>query len=64
MVDNMKDDGQEPGHPGGKQRRPYAPPAIEETSEFETLALTCAVAENVCGDPYNAPFPPGYFDQS
>lgn len=22
-------------------RRPYEPPAIEETSEFETLALNC-----------------------
>lgn len=22
-------------------RRPYEPPAIEETSEFETLALSC-----------------------
>ena len=25
----------------GRPRRPYEPPAIEETSEFETLALNC-----------------------
>lgn len=26
-----------------KQRRPYEPPAIEESSQFETLALACAL---------------------
>jgi hypothetical protein len=32
-------------------RRPYEPPAIEETSEFETLALNCTGLANadVCG---------------
>jgi hypothetical protein len=28
-------------------RLPYEPPAIEETSEFETLALNCGFAEGV-----------------
>jgi hypothetical protein len=32
-------------------RRPYEPPAIEETSEFETLALNCGLAtEGACYD--------------
>jgi hypothetical protein len=44
-------------------RRPYAAPAIEETSEFETLALTCAVAQQQCGPGY-PPQPPEYYDQS
>ncbi len=29
------------GRGEGAPRRPYEPPAIEESSEFETLALTC-----------------------
>jgi hypothetical protein len=57
----MKDDDQKQAPP--VQRRPYTSPAIEETSEFETLALTCAVAQGGCGDPYAA-HPPGYYDQS
>jgi hypothetical protein len=61
----MKHDDQKPDAPAAMgQRRPYASPAIEETSEFETLALTCAVAEGACGSgPYD-PHPPGYYDQS
>jgi hypothetical protein len=27
--------------PRGPERRPYVAPAIEETSDFETLALAC-----------------------
>jgi hypothetical protein len=57
----MKDDDQKQAP--SVQRRPYTSPAIEETSEFETLALTCAVAQGGCGDPY-ATHPPGYYDQS
>jgi hypothetical protein len=39
-------------------RKPYEPPAIEETSQFETLALSCGQnvgnpAESCAGDPYN-----------
>jgi hypothetical protein len=30
------------------QRLPYEPPAIEETSEFETLSLACAKARRQC----------------
>jgi hypothetical protein len=26
----------------GRERRPYEPPDVEETAEFETLALACA----------------------
>ena len=37
-------------------RRPYEPPAIEETSEFETLALTCAGSPVNC-DPDDPDFP-------
>ncbi|MET0413444.1 MAG: hypothetical protein ABW217_19200 [Polyangiaceae bacterium] len=29
-------------------RLPYEPPAIEETSEFETLSLACAKARRQC----------------
>lgn len=32
---------------GTPQRRPYQPPAIEETSQFETLALACG--QNIGG---------------
>jgi hypothetical protein len=33
-----------------EQRRPYEPPAIEETSAFETLALACArLSVDACG---------------
>jgi hypothetical protein len=35
------------------RRRPYEAPAIEETAEFETLALTCAQNVGPCSDPYN-----------
>jgi hypothetical protein len=32
-------------------RRPYEPPAIEETSDFETLALSCGLANpDACED--------------
>ena len=35
-------------------RRPYVPPAIEETSAFETLALACTKGNALqCGDYYN-----------
>jgi hypothetical protein len=44
------------GDPTGakKARRPYEPPAIEETSEFETLALNCTglVNEQTCYQTY------------
>jgi hypothetical protein len=30
------------------ERLPYEPPAIEETSEFETLSLACAKARRQC----------------
>jgi hypothetical protein len=30
------------------KRLPYEPPAIEETSEFETLSLACAKARRQC----------------
>jgi hypothetical protein len=30
------------------QRLPYEAPAIEETSEFETLSLACAKARRQC----------------
>lgn len=30
------------------RRLPYEPPAIEETSEFETLSLACAKARRQC----------------
>lgn len=47
-------------------RRPYASPEIEETSEFETLALTCGVAVGECGDFLGDPPTPPLegFDQS
>jgi len=37
-----------------KARRPYERPAIEETSEFETLALNCTglVNEQTCYQSY------------
>ena len=37
-----------------KTRRPYEAPAIEETSEFETLALNCTglVNEQTCYQTY------------
>lgn len=35
----MKVDDSDAQAPG--PRRPYEPPAIEESSEFETLSLTC-----------------------
>lgn len=40
---------------GDAPRRPYEPPAIEETSEFETLALSCTglVNEQTCTYTYN-----------
>ena len=38
-------------------RLPYEPPAIEETSEFETLALDCGHSEG--GGPA-CTFDPGY----
>ena len=60
----MKDDDQTPAAPDAPgRRRPYSSPAIEETSDFETLALTCAVAQGGCGNPYYV-HPPGYYDQS
>jgi hypothetical protein len=34
--------------PGGAERRPYEAPAIEETSDFETLALACAGSPVLC----------------
>jgi hypothetical protein len=51
----LPDQAATPGAAGA--RRPYEPPAIEETSEFETLALTCAQNQGICGpvDPYNDP---------
>jgi len=40
-------DERDPAQPqAGKKRLPYEPPAIEETSEFETLALTCGHTAN------------------
>ena len=42
----------------GQGRLPYEPPAIEETSEFETLALNCGHTD---GSPSPACQPPdGY----
>jgi hypothetical protein len=44
----------------GKQRRPYEPPAIEQTSEFETLALACGPFPGGgpdCDDPDEGVFP-------
>lgn len=39
-------------HPSGDRRgrRPYAPPAVEETASFETLALACGktTSDNTC----------------
>jgi hypothetical protein len=40
-------------------RRTYEPPAIEQTSEFETLALTCALGPNGGGDCSVGPNGPG-----
>lgn len=37
------------GGPQGARRR-YEPPAIEETSEFETLALACGFTEGGSGE--------------
>ena len=37
------------------RRRPYEPPAIVETSEFETLALACALADAYCVDILGGP---------
>jgi hypothetical protein len=35
------------------KRQPYEPPAIEETSEFETLALACTqLTVYACGPGY------------
>ena len=31
----------ERGEPASEPRRPYEPPAIEQSSDFETLALSC-----------------------
>lgn len=42
--------------PARGKRRPYAAPGIEETSEFETLALTCAGSPVNC-DPDDPDFP-------
>jgi len=34
-----------------RERRPYVAPAIEETSNFETLALACTQSLATCQDP-------------
>lgn len=38
----MNDEKREPETPAPRDRRAYVPPAIEETTVFETLALQCA----------------------
>jgi len=45
------------------ERRPYEAPAIEETSQFETLALACLQNEsNGCGNYYEPD--PSQYDNS
>ena len=45
---------QEAASAPARARRPYEPPAIEETSAFETLALNCTglVNEQTCYQTY------------
>lgn len=48
-----------PSSAAPQPRRPYEPPAIEETSQFETLALACVQNAQNCGN-YYAPDPSQY----
>ena len=49
-------DARGPGAPLQRPRRLYESPAIEETSEFETLSLTCLHTQGPC-DPENGEEP-------
>jgi hypothetical protein len=44
--------------PRTRERRPYVAPAIEETSEFETLALACTQSLGNCQDPLDPDLQP------
>jgi hypothetical protein len=49
-----RDRSESEGTDAAPQRRPYEPPAIEESSEFETLSLACGKGNpGACyGGPY------------
>jgi hypothetical protein len=44
--------------PRARERRPYVAPAIEETSDFETLALACTQSLATCQDPLDPELQP------
>jgi len=56
MADRDRSSGESTDVPAGapRVRRPYEPPAIEESSEFETLSLACGKGNpGACyGGPY------------
>jgi hypothetical protein len=58
----MKDPDPPPTEGTPPARRPYEPPAIEETSQFETLALACAQNAQNCGNYYEPD--PSQYDNS
>jgi len=47
----MKREDRTPKHLESRRRREYVTPRVEETVEFETLALACDASDSLCGSP-------------